>query len=174
MTDVEPDATDAKTSRHPPRAAPTFHPTCHEEITGIDLDAFAWTYAQKTGELQQDGKPVAAGYSGAGAGKNNPAMQDVPDVGPIPQGEWTIAGPPANTADHGPYVLKLNPAAGTVTFGRSGFLMHGDSKEHPGSASLGCIVLPRTVREKVWKSGDRDLEVLAEIPAPTSEEGNGK
>jgi type VI secretion system (T6SS) effector TldE1-like protein len=151
-------------------AQPT--PTFHQQPSGIDLDAFAWTYAQKSGELQQDGKPVATGYSGAGAGKNNPAMQNVRNVGPIPEGDWTIAGPPADTTDHGPYVLKLNPAVGTETFGRSGFLMHGDSKEHPGCASHGCVILPRAVREQVWTSGDRELEVLAEIPASASEEGN--
>ena len=50
------------------------------------------------------------------------------------------------------------------THGRSGLLMHGDSKEHPGSASHGCVILPRSVREEVWQSGDRDLEVVAEVP----------
>jgi len=130
-----------------------------EESIG-DLSAFAWTYAQKTGELQQDGKHVVNGYSGFAEGKNNPAMQGVSNVGPIPQGEWTIAGPPANTPDHGPYVLRLEPSAETNAFGRSGFLMHGDSKEHPGCASHGCIIVPRDVRERVWTSGDRELEVI--------------
>jgi hypothetical protein len=128
-----------------------------------DLEA-SWTYAQKTGDLQQDGKQVSTGYSGANEGKNNPAMENVPNVGPIPRGQWTIAGPPTDSKDHGPYVLRLDPVASTETHGRSGFLMHGDSKEHPGSASHGCIVLPRAVREEVWTSGDRELEVVAEIP----------
>jgi Protein of unknown function (DUF2778) len=136
-----------------------------------DIDAQAWTYAQKTGELQQDGKHVATGYSGADAGKNNPAMESVHDVGPIPQGDWTIAGPPANTPDHGPFVLRLEPAAATNTFGRSGFLMHGDSIESPGCASHGCVIMPRPVREQVWNSGDTDLEVVAEIPAQGLVEG---
>jgi hypothetical protein len=130
------------------------------------------TYAQKSGELQQDGKPVATGYSGAGAGKNNPALENVPNVGPIPQGDWTIAGPPVDTADHGPYVLKLNPAAATETFGRSGFLMHGDSREHPGCASHGCVILPRPVREQVWTSADRELEVRPEIPSTSAKKGD--
>jgi type VI secretion system (T6SS) effector TldE1-like protein len=135
-----------------------------------DLEAFAWTYAQNTGELQQDGRHAATGYSGAGEGRNNPAMESVPNVGPIPRGEWRIIGPPRNSADHGPYVLKLEPTADTETFGRSGFLMHGDSKQHPGSASQGCIILPRAVRESVWNSGDRDVKVVAEIPDSHSEE----
>lgn len=132
-----------------------------------DLNALAWTYSQKTGELQQDGKPVAIGYSGAGDGKNNPTMENVHNVGPIPQGHWTIVGPPVNTAEHGPYVLALKPTVGTPTYGRDGFLLHGDSKELPGCASQGCIIMPRAAREQVWKSDDRDLNVVAEIPAPT-------
>jgi hypothetical protein len=120
-----------------------------------------WTYAQKTGNLLQDGQLVATGYSGFDDGKNNPAMQAVPDVGPIPQGDWTISGPPVNTTEHGPFVLTLTPVTGTNTFGRSGFLMHGDSIVAPGTASKGCIIMPRTAREQVWNSGDRALEVVA-------------
>jgi len=135
-----------------------------------DLNAQSWTYIQETGELQQDGRPVATGYSGAGAGKNNPDLQDVHDVGPIPKGEWTICGPPISTGEHGPYVLRLHPAQETETFGRSGFLMHGDSKAAPGTASQGCVILPRSVREEVWKSGDRDLKVVGQSPAEAEEE----
>ncbi len=148
------------------RPTTTVQPS-HQQSPAIDLEA-TWTYAQKTGDLQQDGKHVSTGYSGANEGKNNPAMDNVPNVGPIPRGDWTIAGPPVDSKDHGPYVLKLNPAPSTETHGRSGFLMHGDSKEHPGSASHGCVILPRAVREVVWQSGDRDLQVVAEIPASES------
>jgi hypothetical protein len=123
-----------------------------------------WTYAQKTGELLLNGNHVADGYSGFDGGKNNPDMQAVPNSGPIPQGDWTIVGPPANTTDHGPFVLRLQPANGTDTFGRSGFLMHGDSIGNPGCASHGCIIMPRTIREQVWQSGDTSLEVVAEGP----------
>jgi len=122
-----------------------------------------WIYAQKAGNLWRDGKQVASGYSGCNEGKNDPAMQAVADAGPIPQGKWTIGGPPANTRDHGPYVLRLHPAPGTIVFGRSGFLMHGDSIESPGCASHGCVIMPRVTREEVWNSGDRDMEVVAEF-----------
>jgi len=125
-----------------------------------DLNSQAWTYIQETGELQQDGKPIANGYSGAGQGKNNPELQDVHNIGPIPQGDWRISGPPVNTAEHGPYVLRLTPVPETETFGRSGFLIHGDSKTAPGTASEGCVILPRAVREEVWQSGDRELTVV--------------
>jgi hypothetical protein len=120
-----------------------------------------WTYAQQTGALQRDSQHVATGYSGFDNGKNNPAMQGIENLGPIPQGSWNIVGPPMNTPQHGPFVLRLEPAAATNTFGRSGFLMHGDSIEAPGCASHGCIIMSRTVREQVWNSGDTDLEVVA-------------
>jgi len=139
-----------------------------------NLEAFAWTYSQKSGLLSQDDREVAHGYSGAAEGKNNPNMQDVHNVGPIPEGDWTITGPPLDTKPHGPYVLKLNPNPETETFGRSGFLMHGDSKERPGTASQGCIVVPRTVREKVWTSGDRDLKVVADDDARNANPGKGR
>jgi hypothetical protein len=122
-----------------------------------------WTYAQATGALLQDGHQVATGYSGADEGKNNPAMQAVHDVGPIPQGDWTIEGPPIDTAEHGPFVLTLTPSAATNTFGRSGFLMHGDSIRAPGTASKGCIIMAHVAREQVWNSGDTELEVVPEF-----------
>jgi hypothetical protein len=122
-----------------------------------------WTYAQKTGDLKQNGQMVGRGYSGFDNGKNNPAMQAVADVGPIPQGEWTITGPPFNTKEHGPFVLRLEPSSATNTFGRNGFLIHGDSIKAPGTASKGCVIMPRTIREQVWNSGDTDLEVVAEF-----------
>jgi hypothetical protein len=127
---------------------------------------------KRRGDLQQNGTHVSTGYSGASEGTNNPAIENVPDVGPIPRGDWIITGPPIDSKDHGPYVLKLHPNPTTDTRGRSGFLMHGDSKEHPGSASHGCVILPRAVREEVWLSADRDLKAVAEIPE--SPETNAK
>ncbi|MPW09303.1 hypothetical protein GCT19_27215 [Paraburkholderia sp. CNPSo 3155] len=45
-----------------------------------------WTHSQSSGTLSRDGSLVARGYSGHGAGKNNPVMQAVRSVGPIPEG----------------------------------------------------------------------------------------
>lgn len=118
-----------------------------------------WTYHQQSGELLHDGAPAGFGYSGSGLGKNNPAMQDQPSVGPIPRGRYTI-GKRHDTPTHGPCVMVLTPAPGTDTFGRDGFLIHGDSKQVPGTASLGCIILSRTIRDQIGGSGDTELEVL--------------
>lgn len=120
-----------------------------------------WTYKQSTGQLFQNGQLEAIGYSGHGEGRNNPSAQTIPFVGPIPCGVWEISGPPRDTPTHGPYVLTLTSMAGVDTFGRSGFLIHGDSIPAPGTASEGCIVLPRPIRESIWLSGDRALEVIA-------------
>ena len=118
-----------------------------------------WTYDQSTGALSRDGAPIGDGYSGFESGKNNPEMQNVHDVGPIPQGRYEI-GPPHDTTTHGPHVLPLTPLDGTDTFGRDGFLIHGDSIAHPGAASHGCIILSRDLRNLISDSGDPELEVV--------------
>ena len=121
----------------------------------------AWTYRQSTGELiSYDGRTAGTGYSGAGAGKNNPTFENVRNVGPIPKGDYSIAAP-VDTVTHGPYVLALRPAPANQMYGRSGFLMHSDSVVHPGAASEGCIVIAHSVREQCWNSGDHTLEVVA-------------
>ena len=119
-----------------------------------------WTYHQKTGELcDAEGRHVATGYSGAPAGKNDPSKQDIPKVGPIPRGHYSI-GAPFGSTTHGPYCLRLTPDPENEMHGRDGFLIHGDSAEHPEAASEGCIIMPRAVREQVWTSGDHRLLVV--------------
>ena len=118
-----------------------------------------WIYNQSNGTFSQDGQVVGHGYSGLGVGKNNPALQNLADVGPIPQAIYEI-GPPFDTTTHGPHVMALSPAEGANTFGRSGFLIHGDSMEHLGAASHGCIILAHDVRVLVSSSGDTQLQVV--------------
>lgn len=118
-----------------------------------------WSYEQGSGRLLRDGSKVATGYSGAPEGRNDPLKQGVVDVGPIPRGRWAI-GAPYFSQTHGPYTLPLTPQPGTETFGRGGFLVHGDSLEHPGNASRGCLILPLAVRQQMWREGDHSLEVV--------------
>lgn len=120
-------------------------------------------FKQSTGDLFDcTGAVIGKGYSGHGAGVNNPDMQDKHDVGPIPQGEYTI-GAVNYHSSHGPLVMPLIPKEGTETFGRSGFLMHGDLKSAPGEhlASLGCIIMDFSTRAAIARSTDRDLKVIA-------------
>jgi len=118
-----------------------------------------WTWDQSAGLLTRAGKSWR-GYSGAGRGKNNPAMQAAVGVGPIPQGLWTVIAR-RDSPSTGPCTLVLVPDSNNETFGRSEFRIHGDSIAHPGTASHGCIILPRAVRDAIWASGDRRLEVIA-------------
>jgi hypothetical protein len=118
----------------------------------------SWVFSQSTGKLSFNNAVVGTGYSGTGEGRDNPAMQAVRNVGPIPQGVYTI-GPPHDTKTHGPFVMALTPAPGTKTFGRSGFLIHGDNKRH--DASHGCIILGPQLRHRIWSSGDRSIQVTA-------------
>lgn len=118
-----------------------------------------WVWDQSAGELSRDGRCVSRGYSGRGRGKNNPALQDAVGVGPIPRGLWEITER-YDSKNVGPYALKLVPGRNTDPRGRSAFRIHGDSIKNPGTASHGCIILPRIMREKIWQSGDRFLTVI--------------
>jgi len=125
-----------------------------------------WNYDQQSGVIYHDAAPVEKGYAGHGDGYNNPDMQDVHDVGPLPRGRYII-GNPRDGGPHGPFVLPLAPDPSNQMFGRSAFLIHGDKKSGPPkSASNGCIILSRPTREKIAASGDRELIVAIGRPAP--------
>jgi len=118
-----------------------------------------WTYSQSTGHLlDATGALLCLAYSGTGDGRNNPAMENVPDVGPIPQGTYTI-GPEHLSPHTGPVSMCLTPLAGTDTLGRSEFLIHGDNAEH--DASHGCVIVDHDSRLKIAASEDRELKVIA-------------
>lgn len=116
-------------------------------------------YEIATGRIKgiDDDSLIGIGYSGLGPGKDNYDMVNVPDVGPIPPGVYTI-GKPFDSDTHGPFVMQLTPSADTNTYGRAGFLIHGDSKEYPGAASHGCIVASRPVRMRM--SQDTVIKVI--------------
>jgi hypothetical protein len=118
-----------------------------------------WTYSQGTGVLRDpQGNEAAVGYSGNGEGLNNCEMQNVKQVGPIPQGLW-VMGSPYNSKNVGPYAIPLKPVPLTNTYGRSAFLIHGDNNRRDRSASHGCIILPRKVRNFIVDSGVKILRV---------------
>lgn len=120
-----------------------------------------WKYEQSTGHLSdKNGKVVATGYAGKGEHKNKPSDQNMVGVGPLPQGRYTLS-PPRTSQKTGPYAMDLIPDASNEMYGRSAFQMHGDSIKAPGTASSGCIIMPRNIRELVWNSGDHQLQVVA-------------
>lgn len=117
-----------------------------------------YVYSQSTGELLHDEAFEGTGYSGTEAGRNNPTMQNVEGVGPTPQGVYTI-GPAYDDPHLGPCVMHLDPVAGTNTFGRSLFRIHGDNARH--DASHGCIILGPAIRHLIANGSDKVLTVIA-------------
>jgi hypothetical protein len=119
----------------------------------------AWVWDQSAGTLSFGGSIVGNGYAGNGRGKNNPSMQAAQGVGPIPRGLWRMVGV-KDSPNTGPFTIVLQPEPGTDALGRSEFRVHGDSVKNPGTASHGCIILQRAIREKIWRSGDKLIQVV--------------
>lgn len=120
--------------------------------------------------MYRDGQLFAIGYAGRYGGKNNPAMQDVKETGPLPVGVYRI-GDAYKHDDLGPITMNLTPDAANPMFGRKDFRIHGDSSEHMGFASKGCIVLNHGYRMAIADAatrGDRLLEVVTEYKAEES------
>jgi hypothetical protein len=125
----------------------------------------SWIWKQRQGELWHNDEKVATGYSGGDEGKspegkNNPSMQDVPRVGPLPQGKYKF-GTPVPQSHLGPFAIPLIPSPDNQMFERDDFYCHGDTIDNPGSASEGCIILARTIRNMIAASPDKDLEVIS-------------
>ena len=124
-----------------------------------------WTYKQSTGDLFFNGKYIATGYSGREWAKNNPDAEVAKAMGPIPRGKWRITEK-YDSARVGPYALVLHAIDATPEndthdlTGRGAFRIHGDSVRLPGTASHGCIILARLVRQQIWQSNDHILEVV--------------
>jgi Protein of unknown function (DUF2778) len=122
-----------------------------------------FTYSQSTGRFSRDGVLIGGGYSGHGAGLDDPAMEQVADVGPIPAGDWTIAK--ARDRGHlGPTVMDLAPVAPFAAFGRTLFRIHGDNPAANHTASDGCIILEPQFRTRIAAAvaaGDNRLLVTA-------------
>lgn len=123
------------------------------------------TYSQATGQIfDMNMAPIGApGYSGHPPHVNDPDAQNIPFQGPIPCGTWYMIEMITEDAPQGPYVIRLEPAASTETFGRSGFLVHGDLVENPSAemASEGCIIQSRMVRIEMWNEPDRMIKVVS-------------
>lgn len=104
---------------------------------------------------------IDGGYSGQPGYKNDSNFEHLVNFGPIPRGEYKIQ-PPRISHKTGPFVLDLTPLQEQAR--DSGFQIHGDAIKKPGTASTGCIVYSRKVRELLWeiceKLGDCHLMVV--------------
>ena len=99
--------------------------------------------ADEAGDVIADGL-----FAVMNLGKNNHAMQEVHNVGPLPAGVYTIGQlmihPPGDPLRHLGPCMSLTPDPGNVMFGRGGFFFHLDNPLHPGSSSNGCVVAQNT------------------------------
>jgi hypothetical protein len=119
-----------------------------------------WIYSQSSGFIIQNvtGNHLGKGYSGKGIYCNVPTYEHLKDEGTIPRGKYKI-GKAFHHHKTGQYTMRLTPV-GHNAHGRTGLLIHGDSKDNPGGASTGCIVLPLHSRMLISASKDTDLEVI--------------
>ena len=105
-----------------------------------------FVYFQRSGKIyleKSNGKRIylGTGYSGKGNCKNDATKDHVRNRGPIPNGTYTI-GKSFSHTHKGPVSMRLSPV-GHNSKGRTAFMIHGDSRSHPGEASEGCIILNR-------------------------------
>jgi hypothetical protein len=120
-----------------------------------------WVYQISTGILTApDGQIEGHGYSGQPQYKNDPTAVAIHNAGPIPPTTFHI-GAAYTHPTKGNLVLPLTPLDRTSTFGRDGFLVHGDNVLHPGTASEGCIIMGRATRLALSLSEDHELKVVA-------------
>jgi hypothetical protein len=102
---------------------------------------------------------VANGYSGNGAGLNNPAYNNVPNVGPIQRGYYQIGpqGMHVTSNGHAPTdsmtltpLFDVSPRAG-------GHMIHGGNGKGNSSESNGCIIMGISARDAIGNSGTANL-----------------
>lgn len=123
-------------------------------------------YAQATGRLwlrdeatAEKVAPLGRGYSGHPPYVNQTDAEALVARGPIPRGAYRLVGP-FNHVRLGPVCFFLDPVRSNQMFGRSGFLIHGDNAMGNQTASHGCIILSRAIREKIATTPVRTLVVV--------------
>lgn len=89
---------------------------------------------------------ATAGYLGSA---NNPYMQSTINVGPIPNGTWTISA----IKNKDKIILRLTPEEDVSITYRSGFLIHGKSDNKTAlESSTGCIIIDKAYRKILMKA----------------------
>lgn len=93
------------------------------------------------------------GYSGSQSKgkKNDVSAESHIGAGPIPRGLWFVETR-RETPTPASWPLRFVEGSGGAR-GRTGIMVHGDSRAAPGDASIGCIILTRSTREKL-RRGD--------------------
>jgi hypothetical protein len=116
-------------------------------------DRYWGIFTMRTHRVNESDFPDYAcgfGYSGAADYLNDSLIQDhmfAGGPGALPAGTYTITEI-YNDPRRGASTCALTPAESNEMFGRSGFLIHGDTTPPSHSASDGCIVTPLWVRQQ--------------------------
>lgn len=116
-------------------------------------------YQITTGKVWLDNVLIGKAYSGKKEAIGQTDKENVKGVGPIPEGDWHISN---WTSDGhlGPVISRLTPIDVPKLYGRSGFYIHGDNKSVNFSASNGCIIMNRKMREKIRDSKASVIKVI--------------
>ena len=136
---------------------PNSNVSTQETIQQPPLIFFSVTDGVLTAAINNEHLRMSGVQSGTGDCMNNPACKAIKSTGPIPRGTYSLlsaelsdpnflvdllrlgANLPSGLSDWGDWRAPLSPMAGTNTYGRSGFFLHGGL--FPGSA--GCIDVGR-------------------------------
>lgn len=105
-------------------------------------------FATTNPETSPSGKEIGFigfGYSGHEANLNDIHKQNLEGIGPLPSGRYII-DLVYDDVKRGSYTCRLKPDLLNNMYGRSGFLIHGDTMAQAHAASDGCIIAPRWVR----------------------------
>jgi len=119
-----------------------------------------------------DGSLAGTGYAGGDCGErpdaiDNPECENLPSIGPLPEGNYTFGELVLHHPHLGPYCFPLIPDSDNKMYGRGGFWCHADTSI-PGHASEGCIVQPYRTRVNMYQSLDHRLQVVASLGLTTT------
>ena len=137
-----------------------------------------WLFEITAGKMYDNaGKVLGKCYAGGNLGTvpvavDNPAYEGQKDVGPLPEG-WYTLGQFLQDTHLGPTAIALVPDPTNDMRGRGGFYIHWNKGPAPGqqtpaiNASEGCIVMiDGTQIQTIWNSNDHRLLVVARIGQP--------
>lgn len=118
---------------------------------------FVWSQYAGTMTDVESGSVIGLGHAGHDAGRNNPDMEAVHAVGPLPKGFYYIE-PERSDAVLGIVSMRLTPVPENIMYGRAGFFIHAPE------FSEGCIVLQTPARCEIAEAvrkGRNILQVIA-------------
>ena len=104
-----------------------------------------WGIFTAPGEAPGASKLVGYGYSGHQDALNDIHKQNLQGVGPLPAGTYIITAI-RDDPERGKHTCELLPQTTNKMYGRSGFLIHGDTDAEAHNASDGCIIAPFLIR----------------------------